>query len=157
MGLIERVEYLEWLDVWKEKKLVKVVSGVRRCGKSTLFSMFRDHLKESGVEQSQIIDINFENLDYEHLSDYRALYDYVNARLDPRTTNYVFLDEIQHVEHFEKAVDSLFVKDNVDVYVTGSNAYFMSGELATLLSGRYIELKMLPLSLRHERECRSIP
>ena len=148
MGLIERVEYLEWLDVWKEKKLVKVVSGVRRCGKSTLFSMFRDHLKESGVEQSQIIDINFENLDYEHLSDYRALYDYVNARLDPRTTNYVFLDEIQHVEHFEKAVDSLFVKDNVDVYVTGSNAYFMSGELATLLSGRYIELKMLPLSFK---------
>lgn len=148
MAWIERSQYIDWLMKWKDKWLVKVVSGVRRCGKSTLFEIFREHLRKSGVEQSQIIDLNFESLDYEHLADYRALYDYVNARLDPKKMNYVFLDEIQHVEHFEKAVDSLFIKENVDVYITGSNAYFMSGELATLLSGRCIELKMLPLSFR---------
>lgn len=100
------------------------------------------------MEQSQIIDLNFESLDYEHLVDYQALYEYVDVRLDPKRMNYVFLDEIQHVEHFEKTIDSLFIKENVDVYVTGSNAYFMSGELATLLSGRYVELKMLPLSFK---------
>lgn len=148
MAWIRRDQYLNWLAEWKEKRVIKVVSGVRRCGKSTLLKFFREHLKENGVERSQIIDLNFESLDYEHLTDYRVLYDYVNARLDPDRVNYVFLDEIQHVEHFEKAVDSLFVKENVDVYVTGSNAYFMSGELATLLSGRYVELKMLPLSFK---------
>ncbi|WP_139653021.1 ATP-binding protein [Raoultibacter phocaeensis] len=148
MAWIERNQYLDWLVEWKDKRVIKVVSGVRRCGKSTLFTIFCEHIMKSGVERNQIIDLNFESLDYEHLTNYRVLYDYVNARLDPDRMNYIFLDEIQHVEHFEKAVDSLFIKENVDVYVTGSNAYFMSGELATLLSGRYVELKMLPLSFK---------
>ncbi len=107
-----------------------------------------DWLLSQGVDERQIIAINFEDIDYEHLTGYRALYDYIKGLLLPDRMNYIFLDEIQHVEQFEKAVDSLFIKDNCDVYITGSNAYFMSGELATLLSGRYVELKMLPLSFR---------
>ncbi|MDD4680454.1 MAG: ATP-binding protein, partial [Clostridia bacterium] len=99
-----------------------------------------------GVDASQIIMLNFEDIEYEELSNYRLLYDYIKSLLLPDRMNYIFLDEIQHVEQFEKAVDSLFLKENCDVYITGSNAYFMSGELATQLSGRYVELKMLPLS-----------
>lgn len=148
MQLIARDRYLEWLLSWKDKHVIKVVSGVRRCGKSKLFEIYRNHLMQHGVAADQIIAINFEELEYEDLTSYRELYDYVNARLAPGKTTYVFLDEIQHVDHYEKAVDGLFIKDNVDVYITGSNAYFMSGELATLLSGRYIELKMLPLSFK---------
>lgn len=148
MQLIARDRYLEWLLSWKDKHVIKVVSGVRRCGKSKLFEIYRNYLMQHGVTADQIIAINFEELEYEDLTSYRELYDYVNARLAPGKTTYVFLDEIQHVDHYEKAVDGLFIKDNVDVYVTGSNAYFMSGELATLLSGRYIELKMLPLSFK---------
>ena len=148
MERIERKEYLDWLVRWREQQLIKVVSGVRRCGKSTLFAIYRDWLLSQGVDERQIIAINFEDIDYEHLTGYRALYDYIKGLLLPDRMNYIFLDEIQHVEQFEKAVDSLFIKDNCDVYITGSNAYFMSGELATLLSGRYVELKMLPLSFR---------
>ena len=148
MQLIARDRYLEWLLSWKDKHVIKVVSGVRRCGKSKLFEIYRNHLMQHGVTADQIIAINFEELEYEDLTSYRELYDYVNARLAPGKTTYVFLDEIQHVDHYEKAVDGLFIKDDVDVYITGSNAYFMSGELATLLSGRYIELKMLPLSFK---------
>lgn len=148
MQLIARDRYLEWLLSWKDKHVIKVVSGVRRCGKSKLFEIYRNHLMQHGVAADQIIAINFEELEYEDLTSYRELYDYVSARLAPGKTTYVFLDEIQHVDHYEKAVDGLFIKDNVDVYITGSNAYFMSGELATLLSGRYIELKMLPLSFK---------
>lgn len=146
MQRIKRDEYLNFLIRNKDKQLIKVVSGVRRCGKSTLFEIYRDYLLDSGISNDQIIWINFEDIDFESLCDYRTLYDYVKTKLIPDKMNYVFLDEIQHVKHFEKAVDSLFIKKNVDVYITGSNAYFMSGELATLLSGRYIELKMLPLS-----------
>lgn len=148
MERIERKEYLDWLVRWREQQIIKVVSGVRRCGKSTLFAIYRDWLLGQGVDERQIIAINFEDIDYEHLTGYRALYDYIKGLLLPDRVNYIFLDEIQHVEQFEKAVDSLFIKDNCDVYITGSNAYFMSGELATLLSGRYVELKMLPLSFR---------
>lgn len=148
MQLIARDRYLEWLLSWKDKHVIKVVSGVRRCGKSKLFEIYRNHLMQHGIAADQIIAINFEELEYEDLTSYRELYDYVSARLAPGKTTYVFLDEIQHVDHYEKAVDGLFIKDNVDVYITGSNAYFMSGELATLLSGRYIELKMLPLSFK---------
>ncbi|MEG1397010.1 MAG: AAA family ATPase, partial [Oscillospiraceae bacterium] len=143
-----RVEYLDWLKSWREQQIIKVVSGVRRCGKSTLFELYRGWLLQNGVAEEQIIAINFEDVDYEHLGDYRSLYDYIKARLLQDKMNYIFLDEIQHVTHFEKAVDSLFIKKNCDVYLTGSNAYFMSGGLATLLSGRYVELKMLPLSFR---------
>lgn len=148
MEWIQRKQYLDWLINWKDKQVIKVVSGVRRCGKSELFKIYREYLTNHGVEKAQIIAINFEELEYEHLTSYRALYNHVVSQLVLDKMNYVFLDEIQHVESYEKAVDSLFVKDNVDVYITGSNAYFMSGELATLLSGRYVELKMLPLSFK---------
>ncbi len=145
---IERPEYLDWLKIWKEKQIIKVVSGVRRCGKSTLFDIYKDWLKDNGVASSQIISINFESIEFEPLADYHILYEYILSRLVPDNMNYIFLDEIQHVPQFEKAVDSLFLKENCDVYITGSNAYFMSGELATVLTGRYVELKMLPLSFR---------
>jgi len=148
MQRIERKEYLDFLIRWRERQIVKVVSGIRRCGKSTLFELYREYLLANGVHQSQIIALNFEDVANEHLSDYRKLYDYVAAQLLPDQMNYIFLDEIQHVADFERAVDSLFLKENCDVYITGSNAYFLSGELATLLSGRYVELKMLPLSFR---------
>ena len=146
--MIQRPEYLKFLVEWKDQQIIKVISGIRRCGKSTLFELFHDYLRSNGVEEEQIISINFEEAEYEHLREYRALYDYVKSRMLPDKMNYVFLDEIQHVVDYQKAVDSLFVKKNADVYITGSNAYFMSGELATLLSGRYVELKMLPLSFK---------
>lgn len=146
MVKINRSEYLDWLIRWRGRQIIKVVSGVRRCGKSTMFDIFRSYLLNDGVRQEQITMLNFENIDYEDLTDYKKLYHYMNERLLPDQMNYIFLDEIQQVANFEKAVDSLFIKENCDVYITGSNAYFMSGELATLLSGRYVELKMLPLS-----------
>ena len=146
--LIERKECLDWLIRWKEQQIIKVLSGVRRCGKSTMFEIYRDYLLQNNVGASQIIELNFEDVDFEHLTNYRALYEYIKSVLLPDKMNYIFLDEIQHVEGFEKAVDSLFLKKNCDVYITGSNAYFLSSELATLLSGRYVELKMLPLSFR---------
>lgn len=146
--LIERTEYLKWLKNWRERQIIKVVSGVRRCGKSTLFEIYKDWLIADGVEKDQIVSINFEDIEFEDLADYRTLYEYIKKMLIPDKMNYIFLDEIQHVRQFEKAVDSLFLKDNCDVYITGSNAYFMSGELATVLSGRYVELRMLPLSFK---------
>lgn len=144
--MIPRNDYINFLINSKDKQIIKVVSGIRRCGKSTLFELYKDYLLKNGVDNSQIISINFEDIDYEDLQDYKILYKYVKDKLLDNKMNYIFLDEIQHVNNFEKAVDSLFIKKNVDLYITGSNAYFMSGELATLLSGRYIELKMLPLS-----------
>jgi len=146
MNIINRSEYLDFLVRSKDKQIIKVVSGLRRSGKSTLFEIYRSWLLNNNVEPQQIISINFEEIDYEHLTDYRRLYDYIKTLLLPDKKNYIFLDEIQHVEQFEKAVDSLFIRKNVDLYITGSNAYFMSGDLATLLTGRYIELKILPLS-----------
>ena len=148
MNLIDRKQYLDWLISWKDSHVIKVVSGVRRSGKSKLFEIYRSYLRDHGITGDQVISLNFEDLEFESLTSYRALYDYISARLVPDKMNYVFLDEIQHVEHFEKAVDSLFIKDNVDLYITGSNAYLLSSELATLLSGRYVELKMLPLSFK---------
>ena len=136
MTKINREEYMDWLIRWKDRQIIKVVSGVRRCGKSTMFDMFREYLLTDGVSRSQIIMLNFEDIEYEELTDYQKLYYYIKERLLPDQMNYIFLDEIQHVADFEKAVDSLFIKENCDVYITGSNAYFMSGELATLLSGR---------------------
>ena len=144
--MIPRDEYLNFLLRFKNQQLIKVISGIRRCGKSTLLELFREYLLNNGVDKEQIIFINFEDLEYEELQDYHKLYNYVKSKMIPDKMNYVFLDEIQHVKNFEKAVDSLFIKKNADIYITGSNAYFMSGELATLLSGRYVELKMLPLS-----------
>ena len=145
--MIERTEYLEQLKRFKDKDLIKVVTGIRRCGKSTLFELFINYLKETGVEDDQIIKINLEDVDYD-FEDYKSLYDYVNRRIDSKRKFYIFLDEVQNVPLFQKAVDSLYIKKNVDVYITGSNAYLLSGELATLLSGRYVEIKMLPLSFK---------
>lgn len=146
MKRLERPEYLEWLIKQKDKQIIKVVTGVRRCGKSTIFEIYRNYLAAHDVLPEQIISLNFEDLEFEDLTDYKSLYCYVKERLCPDKMNYIFLDEIQHVKSYEKAVDSLFLKENCDVYITGSNAYFMSGELATLLTGRYAELSMMPLS-----------
>ena len=145
--MIERTEYLEELKRWKDKDLIKVVTGIRRCGKSTLFELFINYLKENNVAEEQIIHLNLEDADYDFKS-YKELYDYVNKKLDSKKQYYVFLDEVQNVLEFQKAVDSLYIKKNVDVYITGSNGYLLSGELATLLSGRYVEIKMLPLSFK---------
>ena len=145
--MIERTEYLEELKRWKDKDLIKVITGIRRCGKSTLFQLFIDYLKSTGISNEQIISINLEDADY-NFEDYKQLYDYIKEKMDSKKTYYVFLDEVQNVPMFQKAVDSLYIKKNVDVYITGSNAYLLSGELATLLSGRYIEIKMLPLSFK---------
>lgn len=145
--MIERTEYLEQLKRFKDKDLIKVVTGIRRCGKSTLFELFINYLTETGVKDDQIIKINLEDADY-NFESYKELYDYVNKKIDSKKNYYVFLDEVQNVPKFQKAVDSLYIKKNVDVYITGSNAYMLSGELATLLSGRYIEIKMLPLSFK---------
>ena len=146
--MIQRTEYLNFLMEWREKNIIKVVTGIRRCGKSTLFELYKEKLIESGVGEEQIISLNFEDVEYESLCEYKALYEYVKSKMISGKMNYIFLDEIQHVNKYEKAVDSLFIQKNADVYITGSNAYFMSGELATLLSGRYVELKMLPLSFK---------
>jgi predicted AAA+ superfamily ATPase len=144
--VFQRKVYLDRLISWRERQLIKVVTGVRRCGKSTLFSLYIDHLKQTGVADDQIIYINLEDVDNEFLLDYKTLHAYVKDRLCYDKFTYVFIDEVQQCPQFEKAVDSLFIKKNVDVYITGSNAHMLSGELATLLSGRYVEIRMLPLS-----------
>lgn len=146
--MILRKEYLEQLKTWRDEQVIKVITGIRRCGKSTLLKMYKDALLSQGITPEQIIFINFEDLAFDHLLDYKALYEYLSLKLQPDKTNYIFLDEIQKVNDFEKVVDSLYIKDNVDIYITGSNAYLLSGELATLLSGRYVEINMLPLSFR---------
>lgn len=144
--MVERKEYLEHLIQWKDEQVIKVVTGIRRCGKSTLLLQYQEWLKASGVSDEQIVTINFEELEYEELQDYKKLYAYLKDRLCKGKMTYIFLDEIQKVSAFEKVVDSLYVKPQVDLYMTGSNAYMLSGDLATLLTGRYVEIKMLPLS-----------
>lgn len=146
--LIDRPEYLARLKQWRDKDLIKVVSGIRRCGKSTLFLLYQAWLKKVGVHEDHIISVNLEDPTYS-FRDYREFYDYIIAKVpnDGQTT-YVFIDEVQNLPAWEKAVDGLYIQPNLDVYITGSNAYFLSGELATLLSGRYIEIKMLPLSFK---------
>lgn len=146
--MIERPSYLEQLISYRDtEQLIKVVTGIRRCGKSTLFELFRTYLLKSGVLPEQIISINLEDAIYRKLLDWESLHDYVEKRLT-EGKNYIFLDEIQNVTDFQRAVDSLHIKRNVDIYLTGSNAFMLSGELATLLSGRYIEIKMFPLSFK---------
>ena len=144
--LVQRTEYLEFLRRHRDKPIIKVVSGVRRSGKSTLLKLYRNYLEEDGVNSADIIEINFEDMAYSDLRDSKRLYDYLIKEIAGKEKVYIFLDEIQHVNEFERVVDSLFIKDNVDLYITGSNAYYLNGEIATLLSGRYVELKMLPLS-----------
>ena len=147
MNIINRTEYLEELKKWRDKDLIKVVTGIRRCGKSTLFELFIKYLKEEGISKEHIISINLESLEY-NFSGYKELYDYVVSQIKDDKKYYVFLDEVQNVKEFQKAVDGLYIKKNIDIYITGSNAFLLSGELATLLTGRYIEIKMLPLSFK---------
>lgn len=146
--MIQRTEYLNKLIAFKDKQLVKVITGIRRCGKSTLLEIFQEYLKEHGTANEQIISINFEDLDYEELTDYRKLYAYLKERLVNGKITYIFLDEIQHVSDFPKVIGSLYIKKNVDLYITGSNAYMLSSEIATLISGRYVQIEMLPLSFK---------
>lgn len=145
--MIIRTEYLDLLKRFKDKDLIKVITGIRRCGKSTLFDLFIEYLKDNNVHEKQIIKVNLENPEYQ-FKNYMELYNFVNEKIDDDKKYYVFLDEVQNVPEFQKAVDGLYIKKNVDLYITGSNAYLLSGELATLLSGRYIEIKMLPLSFK---------
>lgn len=145
-SLIERKDYLDSLISLKDKNIIKVVSGIRRCGKSTLFDLFNDYLLQTGINKQNIIRINFESPEFAELDGYLKVYNFIKGRLSSEGMNYVFLDEVQNIPEFQKAVDGLFLLKNCDIYITGSNAFLLSGELATLLSGRYIEIKMQPLS-----------
>lgn len=147
MNIIKRIEYLDELKRWKDKDLIKVVTGIRRCGKSTLFELFINYLKEEKIDDKHIISINLESLEY-NFTGYKDLYDYVVSKIKDDKKYYVFLDEVQNITEFQKAVDGLYIKKNIDIYITGSNAFLLSGELATLLTGRYVEIKMLPLSFK---------
>lgn len=147
--MIERKEYLDRLIGFKDKHIIKVITGIRRCGKSTLMEIYQDYLLKNGVLPEQIIVINFEDYINRALKDLTALHDYVNERLAIGKKTYVFFDEVQNVVDFPVVVDSLYINKNIDLYITGSNAYMLSGEIATLLSGRYVEIEMLPLSF-HE-------
>lgn len=142
--MVVRKEFMKILWDWKDKKVIKVVTGVRRCGKSTLLSQFKSEVEKVG--ECNTVSINFDDLENEFLCDYHVLYQHLMEKITDRLMNYIFLDEIQLVPQFEKVVNSLFLKENVDIYITGSNAYMLSGEIATLLSGRYVEIKMLPFS-----------
>ena len=144
--MIPRPTYTEKLRRWQDKDIIKVVTGVRRCGKSTLLKLFADELKEKGVDDNRIIMLNLEQLENERLLDYHALHDEILARTKGDCMHYVFIDEVQNVQGFQKAIDSLYTRQNIDLYITGSNAMLLGGTLATLLSGRYVEIKMTPLS-----------
>lgn len=150
--LIQRTEYLNKLIAFRDKQLIKIVTGIRRCGKSTLLAIYQDWLKKQGVCDEQIIAINFEDMDYEELTDYKKLYAYLKEHLVKDKVTYIFLDEVHHIDNFPKVVDSLYIKKNVDIYITGSNAYMLSGEIATLISGRYVQIEMLPLSFKEYME-----
>jgi uncharacterized protein len=154
---INRTEYINKLLAYRDKGLIKVVTGLRRSGKSTLFELYREMLLESGVQASQIVFLNFEDFELrKFLNDLDLLYAHIINQLDLKNPCYVFLDEVQNVIEFERLVDGLFVKPNIDVYITGSNAFLLSGELATLLSGRYIEISILPFSFKEYLTARNI-
>ena len=145
---IYREEYLQKLRQYKDKNIIKVITGIRRSGKSTILNEFKEELIKSGVSEKNIISINFDDSDYTELLDRNKLHEYILNKADKNTKNYVFLDEIQNVKEFEKCVDSLFLRDYLDIYMTGSNSYMLSGELATFLTGRYIQIHVLPLSFK---------
>ena len=148
MKLIERKEYFEKLIALRDKQIIKVITGVRRCGKSTLLEMFRSYLLDNGVPEKNIVSINLEDYDFKALRQPDALHEYIKSRLIKSETTYIFIDEIQQCSSFPEVIDSLYIKPNVDIYLTGSNATMLSGEIATLLTGRYIEISMLPLSFK---------
>jgi len=146
--MVPRPHYLQKLVSLRDKRVIKVVTGVRRSGKSTLFRLFREHLLGNGVAPEQIVDLNMEDPAYRDLLGWEGLYDHINARLLPDKKNYVFIDEVQNVADFQRAADGLFIKDNVDLYLTGSNSRIQSGKWVTMLAGRYIKIQMLPLSFK---------
>lgn len=146
--MIYRTEYMQRLKAFKDNKIIKVVTGLRRSGKSTLLEMFREELLQSGVQPEQIQYINFDLMKYDAVRHYKQLYDLVTEKALPNKKNYLFFDEIQQVSGWEKTVNSLSLEYDADIYVTGSDAYLLSSELATLISGRYVEIKMLPLSFK---------
>lgn len=154
---ISRKEYIDKLLAYKDDDLIKVVSGLRRSGKSTLFELYKQKLLELGVQANQIVFLNFEDFELrKFINDLDALYSFIINQLDLSKPCYVFLDEVQNVNEFERLVDGLFIKSNIDVYITGSNAFLLSGELATLLSGRYIVISVLPFSFKEYLNARSI-
>ena len=144
-NFIERKQYMQQLRDLKDQNIIKVISGVRRCGKSTLLMMFSEELISNGVDAKQIQFYNFEDLDTLSIGDIFQIHTHIKERLVADKPNYIFLDEIQNVKDFQRLIDSLYIKPNVDVYITGSNAYMLSGELATLLTGHYVEINLLPL------------
>lgn len=148
MSDILRLEFLEKLKTYKDKHIIKVITGVRRCGKSTLMKMFRNYLLENGISKEQIVFLNFEDFDNYELLNPKSLYEFLKNKIQKDKMTYIFFDEIQNVTDFQRVVDSLFLNEKIDIYITGSNAYLLSGELATLLSGRYITIEMLPLSFK---------
>lgn len=146
MKRLERNNYLEKLMAFRDKHIIKIITGIRRCGKSTLMEIYQDALRSRGVAEEQIVAVNFEDFDFRALRQPEQLHAYIKERITPGKTTYVFLDEIQHVENWPEVIDSLFLRKELDLYLTGSNAYLLSSEIATMISGRYVELKMLPLS-----------
>ena len=154
--MIQRPEYLKELKNFKDKELIKVITGIRRCGKSTLLEMYRKMLVEDGISSDQIININLEDLQYNFIENYMDLYNYINNNLQKNKKSYIFIDEIQKIPEFQKVADSLYINKNVDLYITGSNANLLSSELSTLLTGRYVEIKMLPLSFKEYKEAFNI-
>ena len=151
--MIDRPNYLSELISFKDKDLIKIVTGIRRCGKSTLFDLYIEYLLKHGVTNDQIIRINLEDYEFNNITTNNSLYEYIAPKLVCDKMNYIFIDEVQVVPNFQKACDSLYIKKNVDLYITGSNSKLLSGELATLLSGRYVEIKMLPLSFKEYISC----
>jgi len=148
MQEITRQDKINELSAWQNKDVIKVVCGVRRCGKSTLLAQYIAELQKNGVSKEQIISINLENMQYEKLHDYHLLHDFLSSKLCENKFTYIFVDEIQQCLNFEKVIDSIHLNKNVDIYITGSNAYMLSGELATLIAGRYVKIDMLPLSFK---------
>lgn len=146
--MFNRPVYMKALTEFRDKNIIKIVTGIRRCGKSTLLKLFAQQLRLDGVRDENIVEINFESIRFKEITDYLALYNYVKAKIPDEGKTYLIFDEIQMVENWQKAIDSFQVDFNVDIYITGSNAYLLSGELSTLLSGRYVEIKMLPLSFK---------
>ena len=151
--LINRPEYMNQLIQNRDVDLVKIVTGIRRCGKSSLLDLFHQYLSDNGVADANIIHMNLESLRYRNLSNYLAFYDYISERIPNDKKTYLIFDELQAVEHWEKAIESFRLDFDVDIYITGSNAYLLSTEFSTLLSGRYVEIRMLPLSFKEFLTC----
>ena len=155
--MISRDNYLQRLKAFKDNKLIKVITGIRRCGKSTLLELFKEYLKGEGVSDDNIIHINLELMKYDDVRDYKTFYNLITEKIKNNDRCYLLIDEIQQVDKWEKAINSMNVEFNVDIYITGSNAYLLSSEISTLLSGRYVEIKMLPLSFKEYLEFDHLP